>query len=260
MSIPRLWEGAGRAPVSGLAGRRPELPAHPPGPPPISELFTFMRDAELRVRSLEMRIVEEGQTARGPRETLIELLLRHPRLARVTTTFPADGTVGSYEVWLSDGETVRTYSSRRRVATIRPLRRRVAGLDDQGFPGFSRVYQPLTPLPAESLPDAFLHPAGLCQNLLATGQCRVVGDDEILGRAVVVLECHHPRAVEVHFDRPDFRLRLAVDRESGNVLGQEEWVGGAWTRRATAVAFVPDAPVPDSAFELHVPEGTRILY
>ena len=51
------------------------------------------------------------------------------------------------------------------------------------LPGRSQVYVPLTALPMESLPDLFVHPGGYCQNVLATGDCRVVGSTTVAGRS-----------------------------------------------------------------------------
>jgi len=39
----------------------------------------------------------------------------------------------------------------------------------------------------ESLPELFVHPAGFCQNVLATGICRVTGTSDVAGRAAIVL-------------------------------------------------------------------------
>ena len=39
----------------------------------------------------------------------------------------------------------------------------------------------------ETLPDTFVHPAGLCQNVLATGHCEVTGTDVVAGREAIVL-------------------------------------------------------------------------
>ena len=50
----------------------------------------------------------------------MDLLLRHPGDARVTTTEPHRGTAGNYELWLSDGEMVRTYSAPHKLGTRRP--------------------------------------------------------------------------------------------------------------------------------------------
>ncbi len=89
----------------------------------------------------------------------MDLMLRHPGEAKVVTAEPKDGAAfGDYELWISDGETVRTYVSTHRLGTRRPIRRRVVGLADRDLPGFAKVYEPLTALPQETLPEAFVHP------------------------------------------------------------------------------------------------------
>ena len=72
---------------------------------------------------------------------------------------------------ISSGPTRRAH----KLGTQRPIRNRPRGLDDQDLPGMSKVYEPVTPLPMETLPDTFVHPAGYCQNVLATGRCAVTG-------------------------------------------------------------------------------------
>ena len=72
----------------------------------------------------------------------------------------------------------------------------------------------MTPLPIETLPETFVHPAGYCQNVLATGRCAVAGHGEVGGREAILLECDHPRTTELAGDRPDFRIQIAVDRET----------------------------------------------
>ena len=164
--------------------------------PTVAELFTFMRDAELRFDTLRMRIEERSFTARGEQIVFVETTLRHPDQARVTTTEPSRGTAANYELWISDGQVVRTYSAPHQLGTERPVRRRlvgVSGRDSRDLPGPSRVYAPLTALPMETLPEAFIHPAGYCQNVLATGACQVVGLDVVAGREAILLTCDHPR-------------------------------------------------------------------
>ena len=70
----------------------------------------------------------------------------------------------------------------------------------------------------ETLPDTFVHPAGYCQNVLATGRCTVTGTDIVAGREAILLECDHPRTTELAGDRPDFHISIAVDRETGVIL------------------------------------------
>jgi hypothetical protein len=112
----------------------------------------------------------------------------------------------------------------------------------------------------ETLPETFVHPAGYCQNVLSTGACEVVGVDEIDGREAIVLECLHPRTIEMAADRPDFRIRLAVDRLDGVILRLEESMSGAVTRDARVTEYAPDAPLPPTAFDFVFPSGTTMLY
>ena len=256
----RLWDRAASLPVA--AGRpRPELVALGAGLPTVEELFSFMRDAELRFDTLRMRIEERTGTARGEHLVVIETTLRHPGLVKILTTEPGEAAFRApYELWLSDGETVRTYASARKLGTQRPLRLRVRGTDDPDLPGMSRVYLPVTALPAETLPEVFIHPAGYAQNVLATGDCAVTGTTEVAGREAIVLTCAHPRAVEMTADRPDFAVRVAVDRADGVILQLVETMGGRITRDARVVVYETDLDLPPSAFEFAFPADTTFLY
>lgn len=270
----RLWDRAGARSIaphrrllaapgtaSPVALPEPEVAALPADRlPTVPELFDFMRDAELRFRTLRLEIEETTRTAAGEETTTTELLLRHPGHARVTRRVPEPGPLGSVEIWCSDGETVRTYASRDRRGAIRPLRRGLVGLDDPDLPGMSRVYVPLTPLPAESLPELFVHPAGYCQNVLATGACTILGIDEVAGREAILLGCAHPRTIERVADRPDFRIDLAVDAGTGIVTRLVETIGGSWTRWAEVARLEPDAVLPPTAFDFDFPVGTTLIY
>jgi hypothetical protein len=260
MTSTRLWDRAALLPVGADGRRLPEIVALPPEIPSVAELFTFMRDAELRFATLRMRIEERTFTARGEHLVAMDVLLRHPGDARVTTTEPDRGTAGNYETWISEGVTVRTYSAPHRLGTQRPVRPAMRGLADRDFPGFSRVYEPLTSLPMETLPDTFVHPAGYCQNVLATGRCWISGTEIVAGREAIVVECGYPRTVELAADRPDFHVQIAVDRADGVILRLVETIGGEVTREAEVVAYDPDASLPPSAFEFEFPSGTTVLY
>jgi outer membrane lipoprotein-sorting protein len=260
MDSSHSWERAALVPARSDPMPRPELAALPADRlPELGELFTFMRDAELRFTTLRMRIEERSGTARGAHLVTSELLLRHPGDARVTTTEEHRGTAGNFELWLSDGEIVRTYSAPHKLGTRRPVRHIVRGLD-KDFPGRSRIYEPLTPLPMETLPDTFVHPAGYCQNVLSTGRCWVSGTESVGVRPAVTVECDHPRTIELSADRPDFHIQLAVDREDGVILRLVETAGGKVTRRADAVDYAPDAPIPPSAFDFEFPPGTTMMF
>lgn len=264
MTSTRLWDRAAAVPARANERRRPQVVALPTeGLPTVADLFTFARDAELRFQTLRLRIEELTQTARGPHVVAMDLLLRHPGDARVTTTEPHRGTAGNYELWLSDGEMVRTYSAPHKLGTHRPVRHTVRGLEGDAardFPGTSLVYVPLTPLPMETLPDTFVHPAGYCQNVLATGDCWISGTESIAGRPAILVECDHPRTTEVVADRPDFHIQVAIDRADGAILRLVETIGGEVTRRADATEYAPDAPIPPAAFDFEFPPATTMLF
>jgi hypothetical protein len=146
------------------------------------------------------------------------------------------------------------------LGTQRPTRNRPRGLDDRDLPGASQVYEPVTALPMETLPDTFVHPAGLCQNVLATGRCTITGAEVVSGREAIVLQCDHPRTTEVVADRPDFVVEIAADRDTGIILRLIESIGGAVTRRAEVVELQPDVPLSPNAFQFVFPTGTTMLY
>jgi len=260
MTDSRLWDRAALVPAPVDGRRLPEVVALGRELPTVVELFDFMRDAERRFGTLRLRIEERAGTSRGEDLTTMDSVLRHPGDSRVTTTRPGEGVRAEYEVWISDGDLVRTYSSVHRLGTQRPVRNRPRGLDDRDFPGPAKVYEPITPLPAETLPDTFVHPAGYCQNVLSTGRCTVTGTDIVSEREAILLECDHPRTTELAGDRPDFHISIAVDRETGVILRLVETIGGIVTRDAMVVELRPDAPLPATAFDFVFPSGTTMLY
>lgn len=259
MTDTRLWDRAALAVVTGER-RLPAVATLPPDLPTVDALFDFMRDAELRFETLRMRILEKAVTARGDDITQVDVLLRHPGHARVTTSRPGQVGGGAYEVWICDGDVVRTYAAAHKLGTQRPIRNRPRGLDDADFPGMARVYEPVTALPMETLPETFVHPAGFCQNVLATGRCTIVGQGNVAGRAAIHVRCEHPRSVEIDGDRPDYRVDIAVDRETGMILRLAEAVAEVVTRDAEATEVAPDAPLPPTAFDFVFPTGTTMLF
>lgn len=260
LPVPADDHGASAADGSPGSRRHPELVALEPGLPTVADLFTFMRDAELRFGTLRMRIEQRTATASGDRTVSMEILLRHPGRAKVTTTEPERGTKANYEIWISDGSTVRTYAAPHHLGTTRPVRPVVAGLADPDLPGSSKVYRPLTALPMETLADTFVHPGGFCQNVLATGRCWVAGTSSVAGRETIVLECDHPRGTEVWADRPDHHFTVHADRETGAILRLVETIGGGVTRDAAAVVFEPDATLHRTAFDFTFPPDTTTIY
>lgn len=240
--------------------RRPELVTLPEGAPGIADLFTFARDAELRFDTLRLRIEDHVAGTNGNRELAIEATIRHPGEARVVTTDGSLGTAGNYELWISDGTTVRTWSAQHRKGTQRPVRRRLVGLDDPDFPGSSAVYRPLTALPAESLPDTFIHPGGFCQNVLATGQAWVSGSILVAGREATTVTCDHPRSIGIAADRPDHQLQVSFDRETGLIVRLVETIAGEVTRDALVTSLVADAQLTPAAFHFEFPSGATLIY
>jgi outer membrane lipoprotein-sorting protein len=259
MASSPLWDRAALVPVR-RGQPRPEIMALPAGLPTVEELFTFARDAERRFQTLKMRIEERTYAGRGEQVVTMDIALRHPSHARVVTTERGAGPRGGHELWISDGEVIRTYNAGHRLGTSRPVRNRPRGLDPSQYPGFATVYEPITPLPMETLAELFVHPAGYCQNVLATGSCWVGGTDRVADREVVVLECDHPRAVEASVDRPDYHVQVAFDRQDGLVSRLVESVRDEVTRVAEAVYVEPDAALPATTFEFEFPEGTTLLY
>ncbi len=249
---PRAESARDARPRAEIAALREEFPA-------IGDLFTFMRDAELRFATLRMRIDVRTATTQGERVETVDVALRHPGEAKILTT-QVGGDITAYDAWVSDGETVRTYTASRKLGTRRPVRRSVRGLEDPDLPGTSKVYVPRTDLPAESLPDVFLHPAGYCQNVLATGDCVITGLTSVAGREAIVLECTNPRTIERIADRPDYLIRLAVDRTDGVILRLEESMGDHVTRAAEVTSYEPNADLTPGSFAFNFPAGTTFIY
>ena len=253
-----LWDRAALVPA-GSDRRLPAVVALPVGLPTVRQLFEFMRDAELRFETLRMRIEERSFAARGEQVVAMDVAIQHLGHARVTTSEPDRGTAGNFELWISDGATIQTYSGPHKLGTSRPIRNRPRGLDGD-FPGSARVYEPFTPLPLETLPELFVHPAGYCQNVLATGRTWISGTDIVSGRESIVLECDHPRTVESVADRPDFHIQVAVDRGEGIITRLVETISGDVTREALVTVLEPDAPLPPGIFEFEFPDGTTMLF
>jgi hypothetical protein len=228
--------------------------------PSIEDLFSFAREAELRVRTLRMSIQERLVTARGAETISHEIQLKHPGHARVTTRRGADETSGDYAIWLSDGETATNYRAADKVTSTRRLPQPVAGSDGPDVPSFARQYQPLTRLPAGSLADTFIHPHGLFRSVLVTGPLAVVGVRPVAGREAVVVRADHPRSAMVLVDRPDRSIEVGIARDSGFVVLLSERIGDQVTRHAEVTTLELDPTLFDSAFELRLPADVRKLY
>ena len=96
--------------------------------------------------------------------------------------------------------------------------------------------------------------------MLSTGECQVTGPEVIGGRETIGLTCQHPRTTELTADRPDYSIRIAVDRDTGIIVRLTESMAGEITRDAEAVDLDPDAVLQPTAFDFAFPTGTTMLY
>lgn len=240
--------------------RLPNVVAPPVDAPSMTELFAFMAEAELRLETLRMRIVDRTWTARGEETEVAEIWLRHPFKAKVLSRTGGDSPRVPSHIWLSDGETIRTYETERDLLTVRPVRDRPEGLTRHDLPAFSRVYVPRTMLPMETLADTFVHPRGFCRNVLATGGLELLGTNERIGRETWLVRCSQPRRAEVLNDRPDHVLEVGVDRLTGLIVLLIERFGETVTRHAEVTGLILDGPMGDDVFVFHAPETARQLY
>ena len=238
----------------------PALVALGESAPSIEDLFVFAREAELRVASLRMHVEERSWNARGEDVVWHELLLRHPGRARLTTRRTQEPLSRDYEVWLGDGQTVRTYRAASGLASLRPLPPTVVGTQHSELPAFARTRPVLTPLPAGSVLDAFVHPHGLFRNVLVTGPLEVLGTTQVAGREAIVVRSSHPRSAKVLSDRPDRQVEVGIDRATGVLTLLLERVGDDVTHRAEVTSMELDPDIPDEAFRLHLGSDTRMMY
>jgi hypothetical protein len=248
------------APVRTAPRRPPQQVSLASAAPSLEELYRFAAEAELRFATLRMRIVDRRTTTHGAETETYDVWLRHPARAKVVTSRGAEAD-RDFEVWITNGENVRTYDARMNTTSIRRQPALPVGAIDASLPAFARLYVPVTPLPPESLADTFVHPNGFCRNVLATGVTRQMGTQVLAdGREAILLRCDHPRTNHVLTDRPDHWLEVGVDRQTGLILLLAEHVGDQLTRHARATSLSLDEPIPDAAFELHVSSDTQALY
>ena len=270
---PDIQRMAGRAPGAGggiAPGSATRSPAHvgarvtptPTSLDDVTPLFRLMRDAEQRFDTLRMTILDQQVGPRGETVTRSDVWVRHPGSSRVIVG-DADGpALAAQHAWVISGDTVTHLDADANVVRSRPHLPipRVADID-RDLPAFGRVYHPLTPLPAGTLADTFVHPHGFCRNVLATGRLSLAGiATGAAGREMTLVRCDHPRSAKVLVDRPDRWLLVAADRATGLVLLLEEHVGDEPTRRAEVTALALDEPMGDEVFTLHVSAGVRRLY
>lgn len=248
-------------PPSAPARVTPAVAALDAEAPSLRDLFAFMADAELRVRTLRLRAVETIHNAAGADTSTIELILRHPGRARITTRKGDDPLSRDYRVWASDGEIVTTYDALAERASVRPVRPPVVGADDPRKPAFARVRIPRTALPLSSIVETFVHPAGFVRNVLGTGPVALIGTTHLAGgREALVVRADHPRSSHVLTDRPDRSIEIGVDRLTGFITLLVERIGERVTHHAEVTSLHADGEIPDEAFAVHLPADVRMIY
>ncbi len=228
--------------------------------PRLEDLFRFMVDAELRVGTLRIRILEQTMTARGDTEVTHDVLLRSDGRARVTRRRSADPVSRDYDVWSTDGTTVTTYDAMANRASVRQAHTTPVGVTAHDLPRFARVGPVRTRLPADSVADAFVHPNGFIRNVLLTGIVTFTGSSTLNGRETFLLRLQHPRSTYVLTDRPDRWVDVGVDRQTGFITLLVEHIGETVTRHAEAVSLEVDREIPDEAFTVHLPGDVRRIY
>lgn len=225
------------------------------------DLFSFMAEAELRFSSLRMRIVERIWNARGEDIGVTEVAIRHPGFARVVQRREGGGLNRDYDVWVTDGQIVKTFDARSGTASVRPLTSRVSGATDPGLPDFARVWVSQTPLPPDTLAETFVHPRGFCRNVLATGLVTMMGSTTLIGeREAILLRIDHPRTSHLLTDRPDRWLEVGVDRGTGLILLLTDHIGDRLTRHAAVDDLELDPVLPDETFTVHLSADVRMIY
>ncbi|CAN5686239.1 hypothetical protein BH24CHL8_BH24CHL8_08370 [soil metagenome] len=240
---------------------RPTVVALGPTAPRPVELFAFMAEAELRFSSLRLRIVERVWNARGEDVEITEVALRHPGYARVVRRRAARGVDRDYDVWVTDGQVVKTLDARSGTASVRPLSSRVSGATDPGLPDFARVRVAQTQLPPDTVAETFIHPRGLCRNVLATGLVTMEGSATLArDREAILLRCDHPRTSHLLNDRPDRWLEVGVDRGTGLLLLLADHIGDRLTRHAAVDDLELDPSLPDETFTVHLSDDVRMIY
>jgi hypothetical protein len=204
--------------------------------------------------------VERVANSRGEEVVRHEILVRHPGAARVTRRRSADPLSRDYDVWVSDGETITTFDAWDRLASVRRRMATVVGADRADLPARARIRPVLTPLPAPSLADAFVHPRGLLRHVVSSGPHRIAGTALVAGRETFIVEVDHPRSALVLSDRPDRGVTVAIDRMTGLVLLLLESIGEAVTRHAEVASLELDGPIPDETFRVHLGPDVRLIY
>ena len=250
MSSTRLWDRAASLPLPVDGRHRPELasPARGPAGRRHAVHVRPRRRAPLR----DAADADRGVGVHGRRRAPDDPRHRAPPPGpgqgdhdRAEPSGPPGTTSCGSRTARPSGPTRPSTSSARTGRSGGP----VVGLEDRDLPGMSTVYRPLTALPMETLPDTFVHPAGFCQNVLATG---------------ALLGLRHDRDRRSRGDRA--RLRPPADDRDPGRPARSSPAGGVRPRdrghrpaarddrrghdpRRDRVDLGPDAPLPPATFQ-----------
>ena len=112
----------------------------------------------------------------------------------------------------------------------------------------------------ETLAELFVHPAGYCQNVLATGRCWISGTDRVAGREASSSSATTRARSRRLSIGPTTTSRWPSTGWTASITRLVESVGGEVTRVAEAVHLEPDAALPATTFDFEFPEGTTLLY
>ena len=232
MTSTRLWDRAAALPALADGRRRPQVAVLPAGLPSLGDLFDFMRDAELRFATLQMRIEDRTETARGDGRHLDGGRAPPPgrrqghddaagRTARSGSTRSGSRTAswcGPTRASTSSGPSGRSATGRAAWPTRTSRGPR---------PGLRAAHGAAVRDAARTPSSTRRATARTCSRPVAAGS---PGRRSSSGREAILVECDHPRTTEIAGDRPDHHLSLAVDRETGVILRLVESIGGVETR------------------------------
>ena len=181
MTSTRLWDRAADLPM--VVGRRPrpEIAALPAdGLPSLAELFTFMRDAELRFDTLRMRI--EERTLRRRRRAARDRRGRPPPPERrpghdePSPALGTDGELRGLDLRRRDRPDVQRRPPARHRAAGPARRRRRVGPESRDLPGHEPGLRPADRA-ADGDAARDLRPSCrlLPERARRPGDCRIVG-------------------------------------------------------------------------------------
>ena len=222
-----------------------------------------MRDAELRFATLRMRIAERSRTARGEE---VAHARRHPPPPGRRQGHDEPGRPGRRRR-LRDLDLRRRHRPdlRRAPTSSGPSDRSATGravstiADLPGYsPGLRAGHRP-----ADGDAAGHVRPPGrpTARTCSPRAAARSPARPSSIGREAIMLDCEHPRTIELAADRPGLPPgpdRRSRDRRHPAARSRRSAGRSAATPRSSTSS--PDAPLPPSAFDFVFPTGTTMLY